>query len=328
MTERSDHPPPARSLVLVVEPSIPPPPAPVFTEEYFDDEEELVTLDSLSGALGASSNDELSLALGPLADGALERRGAAFDARRVMRETLSVAQQVEEFLAGAKAAARESVRVSRDLLRVLVWTGASCERAYDRWRARVTPRFTPKQAATRSAAAQLAAKTALGQLAGALRTVLAGHPTEVARVDAALKSVGADGRAGKALSALVGVARDALANEDAGVTARRGLYNLTAAWVERCASAADDACADDRGELSPTDTKADRKSTLDAWCGATFLLLERVVLAFEAARAADARVPKLRLRGLREALLRTITPPAAPKKAAKKRPARRRRRRW
>lgn len=326
MTEHSEFPPPARSLVLVVEPSLaPPPPA-----DRFDDyaEEEPVTLATLTRDLGAATHEQLSLALGPLAEGALERRGAALDARKVMREALQVALQVEDFLGAAKPAQRESVRVSPDLLRIVVWSAASCERAYARWRARVTPRFTPKEAARRSAAAQQAAKGALTQLASALRTVLAGHPAEVARVEAAAKSVGADGRAGRALGALVAVARDALASEDAGVAGRRGLYNLTTAWVDRCATAADEAAADDRGELSPTDTKAERKSTLDAWCGATFLLLERVVLAFEAARAGDARVPKLRLRGLRDALLRTITPPAAPKaaKVAKKRRVRRRRR--
>lgn len=324
MSEHSEAPPPARHLVLVVEPSMAPPPPTFFEEE----EEEAVTLATLTRDLGPAAHDELSLALGPQPEGTLDRRGAAIDARKVMRETLHVALQVEDFLGGAKAAQREGVRVSPDLLRILVWTGASCERAYARWRARIVPRFTPKEAARRSASAQQSAKASLAQLAGALRTVLGGHCPELARVDAAVKSVGTDGRAGKALAALVAVARDALASEDPGVVARRGLYNLSAAWVDRCDAAADEARSDDRGELSPTDSKAERKSALDAWCGATFLLLERVVLAFEHARAADARVPKLRLRGLRDLLLRTITPPAAPKaaKVAKKRRVRRRRR--
>jgi hypothetical protein len=325
MTELSENPPAPRHLVLVVEPSLAPPQSPNFELE---DEEEEVTLATLTRDLGPATHDELSLALGPHPDGTLERRGAAIDARKVMRETLFVALQVEEFLGGAKAAQREGVRVSRDLLRILVWTGASCAKAYARWRARIVPRFTPKEAARRSAAAQQGAKASLAQLAGALRTVLTGEAAELARVDAAVKSVGADGRAGKALVALVAVARDAIASEDAGVVARRGLYNLSASYVDRCETAADEARSDDRGELSPTDSKAERKSALDAWCGATFLLLERVVLAFEHARAADPRVPKLRLRGLRDLLLRTITPPPAPKvaKVAKKRRTRRRRR--
>jgi hypothetical protein len=244
----------------------------------------------------------------------------------VIREALHVAVQVDDFLSSSSSSLREGVRVSRDLLRVLVYAALECERAYERWRARVTPKYTLKEAARRSVAAQARAKASFAQLSAALRDVLNGCATELARVATAARLVGADGRHGTALAALVTIARETLAGDDATVVARCRLYNVTEAWVARCADAADEARCDDRGELSPTDTKAARKAVLDSWSGATFVLLERIALAFERARTLDGRVPKLRLGGLRSALLRTITPPAPAKPPRRRRT--RRRRHW
>ena len=279
---------PADAPVAAQRPSSPPPASSV----------RFKTLQALVAHLGASSLDEANVVLDHPAPAALATRGRSFATPRGSDDALRIYGGALTYLEAASAPARAAVPVSTALLRVGAWVALAADGAYRAQTSKATERKIQRDAAAvRADDATGGARAHRDQLADIVANVAGGDAELAARITAARAAKTADGRENHpaaSLGQLVDIARSLLQRDDAGVRARCGFFDLTAARVDEAAQVAEAAQETAREATSPKVAAEVHRTDVDVLDGMNYQLMERVIAIFAKAAARDVTVPKLR----------------------------------
>lgn len=267
------------------------------------DAQAFVRLADLVARLGPATEKEAMGLCAAVPRDALIARGAQVATPRVAADALRVLGRAAVFFQGAPADLVATVRLSPNVVRIGAWSAREAERRDEAARAHDADKRAGRRAtASVAASAEKSAAGLAEQLSTTLLQVAGGDAHAAERIRRASQPA-AEGHQetsrGRVLAALVDEGRGLLASDDAGVAARRALFQLDAAYLDRCAAAAAQAREAARAAAAPAVALGRSHADVDLWDGVALTVLDAVVAAFAKANALDARVPKLAYVALR-----------------------------
>lgn len=255
---------------------------------------------ALSAQLGAASLEEVRLLTAAYTDEELIELGNDFATPRVTDDSLRVLGVTASFLQRAPAAEQQAVDLSLDVVRVAAWAAAEDARAHEQLRGATASERTSAAGAEAEAARVLVrARAEKRKLADTVRAVAQSATVGVAVTHALAPAAHGATSSGPdvSLELLIKEGRALLASKDPSVKRRALLFRLTPQRLDAAATLARD--ASQASTVLGTPKVKITQEKVDWWDGATIVILQTIVRAFQGARETHPGVPSVGFVSLR-----------------------------
>lgn len=256
---------------------------------------------ALSTHLGVATLDEVRVITAAHSDTDLVALGDEIATPRITSDSVRVYNVAANFFETASAEDQEDLDLSPDVVRIGAWAAAEDARVNESLRASKGDAKAREAGALAEAEETVArAVSEKKKLVATLRSVGQRQATEAAIAHALAPAQHNETSTGPdvSLRVLVAEGRALLASKDEGIRKRVPMYRLTAAKLDKVDKLRLEAAS--AAKLIAAPKAVVTQHDVDWWDGASVVILQSVVQAFQAGHATNPRIPSIELVSLRK----------------------------